>query len=157
MTEEVAGRRALVVLLKEAYSGEMAAALAYRGHWKSLRDPRERETVARIEREEWEHRRIVGEMLAVLEETPIGWKEVKARLIGHTLGPLCHVTGHFLPMFFAWKLEVRNVKEYDAAAANAVACGHPEFLPELKRMADVEREHERFFAAARLTPGGSGG
>ena len=149
MTEAEASRSVLVVLLREAYSGEMAAAYAYRGHWKSLRDPSERETVARIEREEWDHRRIVGGMLAALGEAPVGWKEAKAWLIGRTLGPLCHVTGHFLPMFFAWKLEVRNVQEYDSAAANAVACGHPEFLPELRRMADVEREHERFFAEAR--------
>ncbi len=144
-----ASLRALVALLQEAYSGEMAAAYAYRGHWKSLPDPAERETVARIEREEWDHRRIVGGMLQALGAAPVGWKEAKAWLIGRTLGPLCHVSGRFLPMHFAWRLEVRNIDEYEAAATHARASGHLELIPELARMAEVEREHERFFAEAR--------
>lgn len=136
---------ALVALLQEAYSGEMAAAYAYRGHWKSLPDPGEREAVAKVEREEWEHRRIVGGMLASLGAAPVGWKEAKAWLVGRALGPLCRVSGRFLPMYFAWKLEVRNVDEYEAAAGHARACGREGLLPELARMSEVEREHERFF------------
>ena len=56
----------LVSLLQEAHAGEMAAAYAYRGHWKSMKDPGEREAIAKIEREEWEHREIVRGMLAIL-------------------------------------------------------------------------------------------
>ena len=38
-------QEALAAILRLAYSGELAAALAYRGHWKSVRDPDERESV----------------------------------------------------------------------------------------------------------------
>ena len=146
--------RSLVALLQEAYSGEMAAAYAYRGHWRSVRDPGERETIAKVEREEWEHRRIVGGMLESLGKSPVGWKEAKAWLVGRALGPLCSVSGRFLPMYFAWRLEVRNVDEYESAARHALGCGRPEFLPELARMSEVEREHERFFGlrCGRRTP-----
>ena len=142
-----AGRKALIALLQEAYSGEMAAAYAYRGHWKSVPDPMERETIARVEREEWDHRRSVGEMLAGLGAFPVGWKEAKAWLIGRALGPLCHVSGRFLPMYFAWRLQVANIHEYEAAAGYARACGREGLVPELARMTEVEREHERFFGA----------
>jgi hypothetical protein len=56
----------LIAVLKLAYSGELAAAYAYRGHWKSVVDLSERESVAKIENEEWHHRQLVGEMLAML-------------------------------------------------------------------------------------------
>jgi hypothetical protein len=35
-----------------AYSGELAAGLAYRGHWRSVRDAAERERIQTIEAEE---------------------------------------------------------------------------------------------------------
>ena len=63
-------RRQLVRLLRMAYSGELAAALAYGGHWRSLKDPAERATVQKIEREELEHREAVGEILKALDEKP---------------------------------------------------------------------------------------
>lgn len=145
---------ALVALLQEAYSGEMAAAYAYRGHWRSLRDPAERETVARIEREEWDHRRVVGGMLSALGASPSAWREAKGWLVGRALGPLCSISGRFLPMYFAWQLEVQNVDAYEAAARHSRDCGRPEFVPELARMSEVEREHEQFFAlrCGRRTP-----
>ena len=136
----------LIALLQEAHAGEMAAAYAYRGHWKSMKDPGEREAIAKIEREEWEHREIVHGMLDTLGKGPVGWKEAKAWLIGRALGPLCRVSGRFLPLYFAWKLEVRNIDEYEAAAGHAQASGHPEFLEDLSRMAEVEKDHERYFS-----------
>jgi rubrerythrin len=147
------GREKLVALLKLAYSGEKAAALAYRGHWKSVRAPHERETIYRIEWEEWTHRREVGRMLAGLGESPSPLREFAMGLIGGTLGPLCFVSGRFLPMYFAWRLEVRNVWEYETAArfASESSLGH--LVPCLMRMAEVEQAHERFFReAAGLAP-----
>ena len=55
---------ALTAILRLAYSGELAAALAYRGHWKSVGDPDERARIRQIEEEEWHHRDLVGGMLA---------------------------------------------------------------------------------------------
>jgi demethoxyubiquinone hydroxylase (CLK1/Coq7/Cat5 family) len=144
MTPQV-HREGLVRILQNAYSGEQAAAFAYRGHWKSLRDPEEIRQVRRIEEEEWTHRREVGEMLAKLGEAPVRASEVRTWTIGRTLGGLCRVIGWFLPMYFAGRLERGNAKEYDDAAEHAAALGLETFEQALRVMADVEREHEVFF------------
>src|SRR5213593_2608240 len=47
-----AARVELIELLRLAYSGELAAAHAYRGHWRSLAAPEDRGRIAEIEREE---------------------------------------------------------------------------------------------------------
>ncbi|HEU5240253.1 MAG TPA: hypothetical protein VFU37_24170 [Pyrinomonadaceae bacterium] len=60
-------RQNLIAILQLAYSGELAAAYAYRGHWHSLRRKDERESVRNIENDEWRHRKFVGEMLKSLE------------------------------------------------------------------------------------------
>ena len=95
-----------------------------------------------------------GGMLKLLGSGPSRWREAKAWLIGRTLGPLCFVSGHRLPMYFAWKLEIDNVDAYESAAALARACGRPEFLPDLGRMAQAERDHERFFRGILDQPAG---
>jgi len=78
----------LVTLLRAAYAGELAAALAYRGHWRSLREPRERANVRRIELEEWDHRRRVGRMLGAMGVRSAVYRDQRARLIGTI--PLTH-------------------------------------------------------------------
>jgi rubrerythrin len=144
---EPTGRDALVALLQLAYSGELAAAHAYRGHARSLRDAAERAAVAEIEREEWHHRELVGQMLAALGATPDPARERRAALIGRVLGALCHVTGWLAPMYGAGRLESRNVREYEHAAALARAAGREEWVECLLTMAEVEWEHERTFRA----------
>ena len=47
--DPAAARCALVRLLQHAHAGELAAALAYRGHAASVRDPWERRELKRIE------------------------------------------------------------------------------------------------------------
>lgn len=135
----------LVRILRLAYSGELGAALAYRGHWQSLPDSAEREKIQQIEDEEWDHRRRVGVMLASLGSAPVKFRELKLRIIGRTIGLACHVIGWFLPMYFAGRIESRNVKEYEEAAEHAAALGLVEFETELRAMAEVEKEHELFF------------
>ncbi len=138
-------RRDLIRLLQLAHSGEMAAAFAYRGHWRSVSDPQERERIRKIEEDEWHHRRLVAGMLAELGAAPSRLRELRARLVGRTLGALCHVSGWFLPMYGAGAIELRNIVEYEDAYALAQACGRSDFLECLETMAGVEREHERFF------------
>jgi demethoxyubiquinone hydroxylase (CLK1/Coq7/Cat5 family) len=149
-------RQQLIRILQAAYSGELAAAYAYRGHWKSLSDPTEQESVQRIEHEEMVHREKVGRILSELESGPLRFREIKMSLIGRTVGMLCHLTGWFMPMYFAGRLESRNVCEYESAATHARRLGLTEFESELRLMATVEREHEVFFmqavAAHRLLP-----
>ena len=141
----------LVAILRLAYSGELAAALAYRGHWKSVSDAEDRRRIRQIEEEEWHHRGLVGNMLRDLGESPGKLREVRAWLIGRTLGLLCHVSGWLAPMYGAGKLESRNVREYEAAARHALACGRDEWIDCLLTMAEIEWEHEAFFRSRVLS------
>jgi rubrerythrin len=140
-----ADRQQLISILQHAYSGECAAAYAYRGHWKSVGRPAERERIRQIEAEEWAHRDGVGRMLEQLGARPRRTLDVKLSLIGHVIGAACHVTGRFLPMYFAGRLEHGNIDEYVQAAFHAERLGLDEFAAALRRMAEVEREHELFF------------
>ena len=138
-------RRRLVVLLQLAYSGELAAAYAYRGHWRSVSQAEERDRIRTIEDEEWHHRRLVGDLLQRLGARPDRVREWRAFLTGRVLGLLCHVSGWFAPMYGAGRLEKRNIAEYETAARYAREAGHPEFLDCLLAMAEVEWEHEAYF------------
>jgi len=141
----------LIKILRLAYSGELAAAYAYRGHWRSLKDVATRERIREIESEEWHHRRLVGRMLEQLGARPNRVREFRAVVIGRTLGAMCHVAGWLLPMYGAGKLESRNINEYETAARHASRSGRAEFVDCLLRMAEVEWEHEKYFRALVAT------
>lgn len=138
-------RQKLIALLKLAYSGELAAAYAYRGHWKSVRDASEKSSIREIEDDEWRHRKLVGEMLASLGAAPDKRRERRARIIGRLLGWLCHITGWLAPMYGAGKLESRNIQEYETAARYARDCDRADLIDCLLEMAEVEWEHELYF------------
>jgi len=139
-------RQNLIRILQNAYSGELAAAYAYRGHWRSLKkSAAERERIRQIEEEEWTHRREVGKWLEVLEAKPRKFKEAMLWTIGRSLGAACYVSGWFFPMYFAGRLESGNVKEYEDAAQFAKELKMPECFDEMMEMARVEQEHEDFF------------
>ncbi len=135
----------LIRILQNAYSGEVAAAYAYRGHWKSLRDSPERERIKEIEAEEWDHRRRVGKWLEKLGAKPRNVREKIFWMIGRTLGLTCHVSGWFMPMYFAGRLESQNSVEYEDAAVFAKELGMDDCVEDLLDMARVEVEHEIFF------------
>jgi demethoxyubiquinone hydroxylase (CLK1/Coq7/Cat5 family) len=135
----------LVHILQCAYSGELAAGYAYRGHWKSVKNRAERAKIQQIENEEWVHRERVGEMLAELGAAPAAIREARMWVIGRVIGAACHVTGWFFPMYFAGRLESSNVEEYESAAYHAAKLGLAEFESDLRVMARVEKEHEMFF------------
>jgi rubrerythrin len=137
--------RKLIRQLQGAYSGELAAGYAYRGHWKSLREGADRERIRVIESEEWHHRELVGAMLAQLGARPNRIREAIFWTIGRVLGIACHVSGWYLPMYGAGWLERKNIVEYEDAAGYAAACGHDEMIDCLLEMAEVEWEHEKFF------------
>jgi rubrerythrin len=138
-------RRRLARLLVAAYSGEQAAALAYRGHWRSVSDADERVRIRQIEDDEWRHRLILARVLGRLGAAPSPLKELRTLLLGRALGALCHAAGWLLPMYAAGLLERSNVCNYDEAAGLAGEAGLPELVDELREMAAVERDHERFF------------
>jgi rubrerythrin len=138
-------REQLVHILQMAYSGELAAAYAYQGHWKSVKALDEIKGIRKIEEEEWRHRKAVGLMLKQLGQQPIRLWEIKMGCIGRTIGFFCHITGWFFPMYFAGRLEHTNVKEYDTAAEHAGKLGLQKYKKELIKMAQTEQEHEDFF------------
>ncbi len=141
----------LTGLLRIAYSAELAAAYAYRGHWRSVHDPNERASIKKIEDEEWHHRRLAAEMLEKLNARPSRYREAKAVLIGKALGVLCHLSGWLAPMYGAGRLESRNIREYETAARYARDSGHESFVECLLSMAEVEWEHEFYFRSRVAT------
>jgi rubrerythrin len=144
MTEDDS-RQKLIRLLQLAYSAELAAAYAYRGHWHSVSDKDERARIEQIENEEWHHRQLVGEMLRELNARPRRFREIRATITGRTLGMLCHFTGWLAPMYGAGKLESSNIVEYEIAAGYARDCAEDAFIDCLLTMAEVEWEHEKYF------------
>ena len=146
----------LIRILQNAYSGEIAAAFAYRGHWKSLKESPEKIRIREIEAEEWDHRRRVGEWLEKLNAKPRPMREKFFWTIGRIVGLACYVSGWFMPMYFAGRLESQNSVEYEDAAAFAKELEMDECVEDLLDMARVEVEHELFFretvAGHRLLP-----
>lgn len=151
MSKSDDNRQKLILILQSAYSGELAAAYAYRGHWKSVSDVDERDAIHAIEEDEWRHRKLVGEMLTKLGAEPSKNRELRATIIGRSLGFLCHVTGWLAPMYGAGKLESRNIVEYETAARYARECDQADLVDCLLEMAEVEWEHEKYFRARVLS------
>jgi hypothetical protein len=90
-------------------------------------------------------------MLAGLGAGPRKPREIRAEIIGRTLGFLCHITGWLAPMYGAGKLESRNVREYETAARYARDCGCVDLIDCLLEMAEVEWDHEYYFRACVLS------
>ena len=135
----------LVRSLKKAYSAERAASYAYIGHAASLKDPEEVAAVKRIEEDEWDHRRHVGEIMAHYGIEPSRWEEIKYAIIGRCIGLSCHVIGRFMPYFFAGKLESGNVCEYFVMIKHFRSLGITEHDEVLYEMGVREKEHEVHF------------
>jgi rubrerythrin len=150
MTTADESRQKLIAILQLAYSGELAAAYAYRGHWHSVSLQDERDAIRAVEEDEWRHRKFVGEMLKKLGSGPKKFREFRATIVGRTLGVLCHVMGWLTPMYGAGKLESRNVREYETAARYARDCGQLDFVECLLEMAEVEWDHEHYFRSCVL-------
>src|SRR5262249_55400442 len=142
---------ALAAILRLAFSGELAAALAYRGHWHSVSDPNDRARIREIEDDEWRHRDLVGGMISKMGMVPLPARERRARAVGRTLAFFCHVAGWLAPMYGAGRLERRNIVEYETAARLAVRAGYPELVECLLTMAEVEWDHEQYFRSRVLS------
>ena len=138
-------REKLVRQLQIAYSAELGAGYAYRGHWHSVRDIAERDHIRRIEGEEWHHRELVGGLLRELGGKPSRLREIIFWCIGHAIAAFCHLGGWFAPMYGAGRLERGNIVEYEDAAVFASECGHDEMIDCLLTMAEVEWDHEAYF------------
>lgn len=140
-----ASRRALIRVLQGAYSGELAASLAYEGHARSVSDPVEKFDVLRIRDQELDHRERVGRMLESLGAAPDPRLEASLTVVGRTISALCLIGGWFIPMYGAGRLEAGNIVEYETAARLAAGAGLRELVDPLLGMAEVEWDHELYF------------
>src|SRR4051812_453578 len=138
-------RELLIRILQDAHAGEMAAALAYRAHWRSLPHGPERDEVRRIEGTEWDHRAEVLSMLEFLGARPRPGRERAMRFVGRFFGSLCFLTGWFWPMYAAGRLEAQNVGQYVAARDAAATLGLHDFIEQLHAMTIEEDRHEQWF------------
>ena len=132
----------LIELLQKAYSGEMAAALAYSGHWKSLKKESDIRAINKIEHEEWQHRRRISEILSELNAEPLVLREKVFYLIGRNIGIICFFFGRFCAAFFAGILESKNVDEYAEALKYAQEAGLEVYFEDFTEMNKTEAEHE---------------
>ena len=138
-------RRAFVRQLQLAYSGELGAAIAYRGHAASVTAVDERHRIAEIRVEELDHRACIGRLLSALHARPDPALELRNRCVGSTIALFCNLGGWFLPMYGAGWIERRNIAECERAARLGAQCGAVAAVAELLDMAEVEWTHERFF------------
>ena len=134
-------------VLQDAHAGELAAAHAYRGHWRSIRnEPTVRAEIRRIESAEWHHRSLVADALHGLGERPRPMREFAMWTIGRFFGLLCFVSFRFAPMYAAGRLEATNVGQYNDARIHAERLGLAELVSALQAMSAEEVRHEVFFA-----------
>ncbi len=143
-------RQALLDLLVRAYSGELAAALAYMGHTKAVSSREERDTITRIRAEELDHRRHLARMIHQLGGSVDVERETRMNRIGTFISNLCRYTrwipgSWFATMYGAGWLEYYNIEEYEEAARLAVQAGYEDFVQELISFAEVEWNHEQYF------------
>ena len=143
--DERSARVRLIRILQDAHAGELAAALAYRAHWRSLPRGSERDEVRRIEGTEWHHRAEVLDMLGYLGARPRPGRERAMRFVGRFFGSLCFVTGWFWPMYAAGRLEAQSVGQYVAARDAATTLGLDDFIDRLQAMTVEEDRHEQWF------------
>ena len=140
--------RALIAILTAAHAGELAAAYAYRGHWRSRWGSArwdDRREIQRIEAAEWHHRRQVRDLLTELGSGPSRGREVLMGAIGRFFGALCFVGGRFGPMYAAGRLEAMNVGQYVDAAGHARDGGRTAMAVLLDEMVAEEARHEAWF------------
>lgn len=136
---------ALVKSLRQAYSAEKAASLAYIGHAASLKDPVEKAAVRQIEQDEWDHRANVLKIMQQYHIPVSTFYEIKYTIIGRIIGVACHVIGRFMPYFFAGKLESGNVCEYFTMIRYFHTLDITQHDHVLYEMGIREKEHEVYF------------
>lgn len=129
-------------MLQKAHAGEIAAYLAYEGHWRSLKDPKEREEVRAIQADELHHKEIVRELLTKLGAKPSWVRDTVFTVIGRTMSALCYVTGWYMPMLGALLIERIGVNNYAKMANMTKSKGMRQDLLYMHR---VELAHEIYF------------
>lgn len=136
-------RQKLIKLLQAAHAGERAAALAYQGHARILRNREEIALINQIEADEWKHRAEIFEILQELGAKPAPFREFLMFSIGTVISFGCIFCRRYWAVFFAGKLEAGNVKEYAEARKYAEILGLENYAKCFNEMELTEFRHEK--------------
>jgi hypothetical protein len=137
--------KALVDLLKKAYSAEKAAAFAYQGHAGAVKDPAQKAAIRQIEADEWHHRQQVLEIMQEYAIPISRWYEIRFHVTGKIISFGCYFIGWFMPFYFAGSLESGNVCEYFRMKNFFNSLGISRHDAVLYEMGIKEKEHEVYF------------
>jgi hypothetical protein len=135
----------LAKLLQQAYSAEKAAAFAYIGHAKSVKNLEQKKEIHQIELDEWNHRTSVLKIMQQYDVPISRYYEIKFHLIGKTISGACYIIGWFMPFYFAGRLESGNVCEYFRLMHYFHQINIFEHDEILFEMGIKEKEHEHYF------------
>lgn len=139
------GMENLIKMLQHAHSGETAAYHAYAGHIKSVSDPKLKEGLQKIQKDELDHVRMAWFMLHELGAKPNPLQDTVFTVIGKVLSFMCRITGYFAPMYGALLIEKVGVNNYRAIAEEARSKRLFEMHAALVDMKNTEEEHLKFF------------
>jgi hypothetical protein len=137
--------KTLARLLQRAYSAEKAAAFAYIGHAKSVKDPGQKKAIRQIEIDEWNHRKEVRRIMDQYGIPVSRYFEIRFHIIGKLIAFSCFVIGWFMPFYFAGRLESGNVCEYFRILHYFHQLGIYEHDETLYQMGMKEKDHEIYF------------
>jgi rubrerythrin len=142
----------LVKMLQKAHAGELAASIAYQGHWESVSDPEQREMIKKIQADEIEHLHVVRKMLEYLGYQPNKTRDTIFMVIGHTLGFLCKYTGWLMPMQGALLIEKIGVSNYYEMLELSLYTGHSELALTFMHLMAKEEKHKEYFESLLSRP-----
>ena len=137
----------LLFELKLAYSTEIGAMRAYRGHAAATREPDVRADIEQIGADELHHRQQVGALLERFGARPWWWLEWTFRAIGRVIGLGCHVWGGWASAFGAAQFEFGGAGDYRRAARAARKLGDEPLARQLDLYQSQEEQHRRYFLA----------
>ena len=136
---------AIIKLLKMAYSAEKAAAFAYQGHAKAVKNKAEKIAIKQIEDDEWGHRHEVLLIMNLYNIKPSKFYEIRFYIVGKIISFSCFIIGWFMPFYFAGRLESGNVCEYFRLKIWFNELGVTQHDKVLYDMGIKEKEHEVYF------------
>lgn len=135
----------LVKLLRRAHAIEIGAYEAYEGHWRSTKDATKKKRIQEIQKDELDHKQMVGFMLIELNAESNQDLDIFMYLIGSLISMSCYIIGPKAAAWGAKLFEVMGSDLYRKASMEALSEGNVEMCQTLWKMNKTEREHEEFF------------
>src|ERR1700674_5966513 len=87
-----------IKMLQQAHAGELAAYYAYEGHWRSLKDQKQRDAIKSIQKDELDHIRYLKTLLDVYDAQPSRIRDFIFTMVGKSASLMCYIAGWYFPM-----------------------------------------------------------